>query len=324
MSTQITIDETGADTVVVTLDGTPGPDGVPGAGITGHAVLAPSIDNPTLTATPNTLHVIDVVNTAVTLLLPAGTPAGTQVGVIRHNSEPTALTDFVAIEAAAGATLHGDPVALYGEGQAATFFHVGGDAWWLVSGGDLPDNSNMNEQNSVVRRDNNGRIQSVDPEFETDVATMGWVEGRALNSVGLRSIGYIGHTETANGLQIDPAGGATRVYGNPANITADAGSFIPTRDCLIDFELDVTLIATGSSAGRLRLDFVRDGVTTTIVNNKRFHFHGAVGPRIFTVHGMVPGVTGDRCWFLLYIGLDGGVAATYCIEVDYQYTEIAP
>lgn len=316
MSTQITIEETGAPAVTRVAEGVPGGDGLPGQGITGRALLVPDGANPTVTASPNTLHLIDVVNTAVTLLLPAGTATGTQVAVIRHNSNPGPLTDFVEIQADtdAGASLHGDPVTLYGDGEAATFFHVGGNAWWLMGTGDLPA-WDGNVPNSVVRRDNAGRIQAPDPADDGDVANRGWVSRQ--NGVGLRVDGYIGHNPPT------PIGtSSTLIFGNPLSITADGGSFIPTRDCVVEFELDVHLTATSGSAGQFRLDYLHpDNTVESIVNTKRFHFHGDVGTKIFRVRGVARAYQGARIWFLLYAGVDAGVTGTTCPEVDYQYVE---
>lgn len=315
MSTQIDIEEAGAQAVVVVAEGVPGGDGLPGQGITGHLLITPPADDPNITATVNTLHVIDVVNGPGVLLLPAGAAAGAQVGVVRYNSAPGPLTDYVQVQADTGATLHGDPVVLYGDGQAATFFHVGGGVWWLLGSGDLPA-WDSNVPNTVVRRDNNGRIQAPDPADSGDVATRGWVEGRS--GVGLRVNGYIGHTPAT---QIGTA--STLIYGNSASITADAGSFIPTRDCVIEFNLDVHLTAGGSSAGQLRLDFLHpDGTIEHPVNTQRFHFHGDTGTRIFPVRGRVQAYAGLRYWFLCYAGLDAGTSnTTTCPEVDYQYVE---
>ena len=318
MSTQADITETGAQQVTYIAEGVPGGDGLPGQGITGTLVVPGPADGLTVTATGNTFHMVDVVNGAVTLLLPAGTDPGTQVAAARFNSAPGSLVDTVLIQADAdsGAALHGGPVLLWGDGQASSFIHAGGDVWWLVGTGDHPDplTAGTYPGFGVARRDVHGRVQGPDPAADADYATRGGVNGRS--GVGLRVNGYVGYSPART---INTS--STLIYGNSLNITADAGSFIPTRDCVAELELDIHLQTSGASAGQFRLDWVTDGgPTASIVNTKRFHFHGDVGTRIFRVDGAAPVRAGTRYWFLLYAGIDPGSTAS-CVEVDYQYTE---
>lgn len=318
MSTQITIDESGAQEVQV-FEGVPGDQGLPGAGVTGYRALPGVSGDQTQTATPNTLHVADVAAAMVTVLLPAGADVGDQVAVVRTNSAPGSLYDPVVVDADAGVTLRGGPVQLWAEGQAATFFHIGGDVWWLLAGGDLPDGPAAGDNPltgfAVARRDQNGRLQGPAPADDGDYATQGWVNSRA--GVGLRVNGYLGYSP---GRAISQS---TLLYGNTLSQTADAGSFIPTRDCVAELDLVVHLSTAGSSAGQFRLDVtsVENG-TYSIVNTQRFHFHGDVGTKMFVVRGVSNLLNaGQRYWFLLYAGMDPSTAATSCVEVDYQYNE---
>lgn len=316
MSTIVDIEESGADAVTVMLDGVPGPPGAAGIGLTAVKTVPGPVDGLTVTADVNTLHLTDVAVGAVTVLLPAGADVGAQIGVVRFNSDPGPLTDFVQIQADSGAVLHGGEVLLWADGQAATFIHAGSGVWWLAGTGDQPDQlaAGVYPPFATARRDSNGRVQGPEPAADEDFATRGWVNSRS--GVGLRINGYVGYAPAR------PIGtGSTLIYGNSANITADAGSFIPTRDCVAEVELDVHLQTSTASAGQFRLDWVtEDGPTVAIVNTKRFHFHGDVGTRIFPVHGAAPVRQGIRYWFLLYAGIDPATSAS-CVEVDYQYTE---